>query len=138
MPVPTHVPDGWAELKTELTELLKSGVQPLKAVRHAIRRLKDLKIGYNMRVPIELVGCHLHNRDGTGVNPADVHRLVKVILDAGWSDSAVEAVYVELDSSDTTVADFNRQLVAKAAGKLAPVGHIKRLGVVRHVVSFVG
>ena len=74
-----------------------------------------------------MVGISPLNRDGSGVNPVDVHELLSDILAAGWLDARVTAIAVE-PSSQGDIA-WDQDFFAKTAGLLGSVdaGQLKVL-----------
>ena len=81
-------------------------------------------MGYFLRVKVHarhIVICPC-NRDGYGVNPADVHEILSDITEVGWSHDAFDGILtdVEADEKDE-VCEYNEVQVAASGGMLAPI-----------------
>ena len=50
---------------------------------------------YGMKLKLSMVGVRPLNRDGSGLNPMDVHELLGDITSAGWLEARVVAIAVE-------------------------------------------
>ena len=57
-----------------------------------LKYLKAKNLCDTMRIVPRLVGVHYLNRDGYGLNAADVHLLLDDIFDIGWDYEEVRAV----------------------------------------------
>jgi hypothetical protein len=79
-------------------------------------------LAYKEKVRAALVGVHPENRFGMGVEPLDVHELLKSIVLQGWSWlEVVGARAFEVAPSDGDTFDFNDRLAKSSEGLLAKV-----------------
>eukprot|EP00973_Karenia_brevis_P068699 9552005-Karenia_brevis.AAC.1 len=68
----------------------------------------------------QLLGVHFLNRDGYGVNPADVHLLITDLYEMGFHPDEAKAVCCTVAPADRTKAqNFQAELVKGSAGLLA-------------------
>ena len=67
----------------------------MKTVHEVLTILERHGHVYTLQLKPSMVGHIPLNRDGSGVNPVDVHELLSDIATAGWLDSRVTAVAVE-------------------------------------------
>ena len=79
--------------------LLLAGAQDgdrlVKTVHEVLNILERHGHVYSLQLKPSMVGISPLNRDGSGVNPIDVHELLSDIATAGWLDSRVTAIAVE-------------------------------------------
>ncbi len=107
------------ELVQECTRMLQGaqdGDRPVKTVHDVLALLEKGGHVYNIQLQPHMVGVSPLNRDGSGVNPVDVHDLLADILSAGWLDARVTAVGVEPSSQQEL--DWNSQFFNKTEGTL--------------------
>eukprot|EP00439_Symbiodinium_sp_Y106_P002505 s1496_g1.t1 len=87
-----------AEVVQQCTTLLagaQDGDRLVKTVHEVLTILERHGHVYTLQLKPSMVGISPLNRDGSGVNPVDVHELLSDIATAGWLDSRVTAVAVE-------------------------------------------
>ena len=78
---------------------------------------------HTLQIKPEHVGVHPRNRDGCGVNGADVHRLVAAIYEIGW-DSAQTASAACTDASGDDWS-YNEKVMRASDGRLPPMQGMK-------------
>ena len=69
-----------------------------------------------MQLQPAMVGISRQNRDGSGINPVDVHDLLGDIVSAGWLDARVQAIAHEPSGQE----DIGMSVCSKAC--IAGVG----------------
>ena len=94
----------------------EEGERLVKVVHEVLSILEDNGHVYGMKLKPSMVGVSPLNRDGSGLNPMDVHELLGDITSAGWLEARVVAVAVE----PTCEAEikWNVNLFQQAAGML--------------------
>ena len=112
-------------------ELAQAAVQKGTAAAWKELLTYAIKMGYFVKVKVHcrhIVVCPC-NRDGYGVNPADVHEILSDIAEVGWNNECFDGILtdVEADEKDE-VCEYNEALVASAGGMLA--------GIVRDEVDY--
>ena len=86
------------ELVKECSSMLsgaEDGERLVKTVHEVLSLLERHGHVYSMKLKPSFVGVSPLNRDGSGINPVDVHDLLGDIVTAGWLDSRVTAIGVE-------------------------------------------
>ena len=94
----------------------EEGERFVKSVHAALKELEASGHLYKLQIHNRHVGCHPHNRDGSGVNGVDVHQLLDDIVTAGFVPERVSAIAVEV--SDNAELVFNQTLVSQHGGQL--------------------
>ncbi|CAE7548077.1 unnamed protein product, partial [Symbiodinium pilosum] len=92
------------------------GDRLVKIVSDVLNMLEQHGQVYSIQLKPSMVGISPLNRDGSGVNPVDVHELLSDILTAGWLDSRVTAIGVE--PSCQADLDWNAEFFRKVNGIL--------------------
>ena len=92
------------------------GDRLVKIVSDVLNMLEQHGHVYSIQLKPSMVGISPLNRDGSGVNPVDVHELLSDILTAGWLDSRVTAIGVE--PSCQADLDWNTEFFRKVNGIL--------------------
>ena len=94
----------------------QEGDRLVKVVHDVLSLLEQHGHVYSIQLKPSMVGISPLNRDGSGVNPVDVHELLGDILTAGWLDSRVSAIGVE--PSGQADLQWNAQFFEKTNGRL--------------------
>jgi hypothetical protein len=94
----------------------QEGDRLVKAVHDVLALLGKSGHVYTIQLPPHMVGISPLNRDGSGVNPVDVHELLGDIASVGWLEDRVNAIGVE-PVSETDLA-WNHQFFLAAGGAL--------------------
>ena len=92
------MPSLTVELVKECSSMLsgaEDGERLVKTVHEVLSLLERHGHVYSMKLKPSFVGVSPLNRDGSGINPVDVHDLLTDIVTAGWLDSRVTAIGVE-------------------------------------------
>ena len=92
------MPSLTVELVKECSSMLsgaEDGERLVKTVHEVLSLLERHGHVYSMKLKPSFVGVSPLNRDGSGINPVDVHDLLGDIVNAGWLDSRVTAIGVE-------------------------------------------
>ena len=80
-----------ADLSGKLSQV-QEGDRLVKTVHAAISQLESQGHVYTTQLQPAMVGISRQNRDGSGINPVDVHDLLGDIVSAGWLDARVQAI----------------------------------------------
>ena len=110
------------ELVDECNKLLvdaQDGERVVKTVHDVLSLLERHGHVYSIQLRPAMVGISPRNRDGSGVNPVDVHDLLGDILSAGWVDARVTAIAAEPASAEELA--WNAELFQRASGLLGEV-----------------
>lgn len=103
--------------------LLLAGAQDgdrlVKTVHEVLNILERHGHVYSLQLKPSMVGISPLNRDGSGVNPIDVHELLSDIATAGWLDSRVTAIAVEPCSEHDLT--WNAEYFKRTGGLLGTV-----------------
>ena len=95
----------------------------VQAISELHKYLLEEKLAFKMKLQCDMIGVHFQNRDGIGCSATHVSDLITNIAAIGFVESEVKAICIEVppDARGDRVREFNRHLIADAAGKLAPV-----------------
>ena len=107
-----------AELSAKLSQV-QEGDRPVKTVHAAIAQLESRGHVYSMQLAPAMVGISRQNRDGSGINPVDVHDLLGDIISAGWLDSRVQAIAHEPTGQEDI--DWNVRLFESMHNRCGPI-----------------
>ena len=95
------------------------GGNVVSACKQVLSLLKENKVSYEARLHPNLVGVHPENRDGVGVLPSQVHKLLSDIVDLGFCEDVITAVCTESTPADRK---FNVMLMQGSGGALPCFG----------------
>ena len=90
-------------------------------INEIFKILENDGLVYKLKVEPEKVCPHKTNRGGTGICERQVHRLLKNIMDTGYSDAATDPWAIE-DDDEATNRKFVHDLT-KMSSKLATLPH---------------
>ena len=107
-----------AELSAKLSQV-QEGDRLVKTVHAAIAQLESRGHVYSMQLAPAMVGISRQNRDGSGINPVDVHDLLGDIISAGWLDSRVQAIAHEPTGQEDI--DWNVRLFESMHNRCGPI-----------------
>ena len=91
-----------ADLSAKLSQV-QEGDRLVKTVHAAISQLESQGHVYTMQLQPAMVGISRQNRDGSGINPVDVHDLLGDIVSAGWLDARVQAILMNQVDRRTSI-----------------------------------
>ena len=111
-------PELVAELSAKLSQV-QEGDRLVKTVHAAIAQLESRGHVYSMQLAPAMVGISRQNRDGSGINPVDVHDLLGDIISAGWLDSRVQAIAHEPTGQEDI--DWNVRLFESMHNRCGPI-----------------
>jgi hypothetical protein len=94
-------------------------VNLVQSVKQIIAELSAAGLAYQMKLLPRLVGCHPQNRDGFGISGSAVHELASSIFSLGFDHGEAKCLCVEVRPEDSSINDFNKQMIAMSGGKLA-------------------
>ena len=112
------------EIKAQVDSLILKAEEHnlVQSVKQIFKVLGAAGMMYDLKIPPMLIGCHPSNRDGYGINPNDVHRLISDIFTLGFDHGEVKAVCSEIDPAEAAkVQAWNDKMIQESAGKLAPL-----------------
>jgi hypothetical protein len=106
-------------LDEQITSLIQAGEggNVVSATKAVLTLLTSSSIAYEARLNPMLVGVHSQNRDGMGVLPSQVHKLLSDIVDLGFSEEVINAVCVESTPAEQS---FNVNLMKNSGSALPP------------------
>lgn len=104
-------------LEEQIRSLIEAGEggNVVSATKQVLHLLKEHKVSYEARLHPNIVGVHSQNRDGVGVLPSQVHKLLTDIVDLGFSEEVIMAVCTESTPKDRS---FNTRLTQASGGAL--------------------
>ena len=108
-----------ADVDVRVTELLagaSTGDKLVNTVHQIMVLLREHGLVTSMRLLPSAVGVHPKNRDGTGLNSADVHTLLSNLLEVGFVAERTHCVAIE--PANEQELDWNHQLVGSCQGLL--------------------
>lgn len=108
-----------ADVDVRVTELLagaSTGDKLVNTVHQIMVLLRENGLVTSMRLLPSAVGVHPKNRDGTGLNSADVHTLLSNLLEVGFVAERTHCVAIE--PANEQELDWNHQLVGSCQGLL--------------------
>ena len=108
-----------ADVDVRVTELLagaSTGDKLVNTVHQIMVLLRENGLVTSMRLLPSAVGVHPKNRDGTGLNSADVHTLLSNLLEVGVVAERTHCVAIE--PANEQELDWNHQLVGSCQGLL--------------------
>ena len=108
-----------ASVEARVNELLQqsaTGDKLVKTVDEILQLLRQSGLSTSMRLVPGVVGVHPRNRDGAGINSADVHDLLQSVMEVGFLQSRVHAVAIEVASDSER--QWNQRLVDSCSGRL--------------------
>ena len=111
-------PELVADLSGKLSQV-QEGDRLVKTVHAAISQLESQGHVYTMQLQPTMVGISRQNRDGSGINPVDVHDLLGDIVSAGWLDARVQAIAHEPTGQEDI--DWNVRLFESMRGRCGPI-----------------
>ena len=119
------MPDMDAEQIENVNRLIEASGPILSRYEKVMKILKDANMTQTPTILPSQILCHPCNRAKLGLNPFEVHRVGKKVVDVGFSrDELRGAVCIEVHP-DKTVSDeqyaFNAELISHSDGLLAPV-----------------
>ncbi|CAE7205807.1 unnamed protein product [Symbiodinium sp. CCMP2592] len=97
----------------------QEGDRLVKTVHAAISQLESQGHVYTMQLQPTMVGISSQNRDGSGINPVDVHDLLGDIVQAGWLDARVQAIAHEPTGQEDI--DWNVRLFQSMHDRCGPL-----------------
>ena len=102
-----------APLDEQIKQLIQAGEggNVVSATKAVLNLLVKNSIAYEARLNPNLVGVNSQNRDGLGVVPSQVHKLLSDIVDLGFTEDVISAVCVE---STPPEQDFNVALMNRS------------------------
>ncbi|CAE7280048.1 unnamed protein product [Symbiodinium sp. CCMP2592] len=107
-----------ADVSFKLAQV-QEGDRLVKTVHAAISQLESQGHVYTMQLQPTMVGISSQNRDGSGINPVDVHDLLGDIVQAGWLDARVQAIAHEPTGQEDI--DWNVRLFQSMHDRCGPL-----------------
>ncbi|CAE7208889.1 unnamed protein product [Symbiodinium sp. CCMP2592] len=107
-----------ADISFKLQQV-QEGDRLVKTVHAAISQLESQGHVYTMQLQPTMVGISSQNRDGSGINPVDVHDLLGDIVQAGWLDARVQAIAHEPTGQEDI--DWNVRLFQSMHDRCGPL-----------------
>ena len=107
------------DVDARVTELLASastGDKLVNTVHQIMVLFREHGLVTSMRLLPSAVGVHPKNRDGTGLNSADVHSLLSNLLEVGFVAERTHCVAIEPANEEELA--WNHQLVGSCQGLL--------------------
>ncbi|CAE7196949.1 unnamed protein product [Symbiodinium sp. CCMP2456] len=107
------------DVDARVTELLagaSTGDKLVNTVHQIMVLFREHGLVTSMRLVPAAVGVHPKNRDGTGLNSADVHTLLSNLLEVGFVAERTHCVAIE--PANEQELDWNNQLVGSCQGLL--------------------
>ncbi|CAE6971307.1 unnamed protein product [Symbiodinium sp. CCMP2592] len=102
-----------------IRDTVQEGDRLVKTVHAAISQLESQGHVYTMQLQPTMVGISSQNRDGSGINPVDVHDLLGDIVQAGWLDARVQAIAHEPTGQEDI--DWNVRLFQSMHDRCGPL-----------------
>ncbi|CAE7693022.1 unnamed protein product [Symbiodinium sp. CCMP2592] len=107
-----------ADISFKLAQV-QEGDRLVKTVHAAISQLESQGHVYTTQLQPTMVGISSQNRDGSGINPVDVHDLLGDIVQAGWLDARVQAIAHEPTGQEDI--DWNVRLFESMHDRCGPL-----------------
>ena len=107
-----------ADVDVRVTELLagaSTGDKLVNTVHQIMVLLRENGLVTSMRLLPSAVGVHPKNRDGTGLNSADVHTLLSNLLEVGFVAEGRIVSRSSLPMSKNSIGTISSLAVAKAS-----------------------
>jgi hypothetical protein len=105
------------QLDHQIKSLIEAGEggNVVSVCKQVLSLLREHGVSYEARLSPNLVGVHPENRDGVGVLPSQVHKLLSDIVDLGFCEDVITAVCAE---STPAQQKFNVDLMQGSHGSL--------------------